>query len=191
MNRKQIIKALKTLSRNLEKKGIRGDIYLLGGAALIIAYNAKKETKDVDAVFLPKSEIRKAAEEVANVLNLKKDWLNDAVKGYLSNKPDQTPVVVLDEPGLRVMSASAEYLLAMKLLSARREDEADIKFLCDYLGIKSSMICSCLGAKFHPKKFADGWCKHKLFVLTQTKLDDVVSCSLLAYSWLTKYLRKI
>ena len=56
---------------------------------------------------------------------------------------------------------------------------------------KGMMTCNCPDAKFRAKKFADGWCKHKLFVLTQTELDNIVVCSLLAYPWLTKYLRKI
>lgn len=151
MKRKEIINVLKTLSDNLKNKGIRGDIYLVGGAAMVVAYDTKRETKDVDAIFVPKNEVKKASEEVANALNLKKDWLNDAVKGYFSEKKDTSSVTILDEPGLRVMSASVEYLLAMKLLSSRREDEADIKFLCEYSGIKSSKEALAVLTKYYPE----------------------------------------
>jgi hypothetical protein len=51
--------------------------------------------------------------------------------------------------------------------------------------------CDCPDAKFRAKIYADGWCKHKLFVLTKTDLDDVVAVSLLTYPWLTKYLKKL
>jgi len=51
--------------------------------------------------------------------------------------------------------------------------------------------CSCPDAKFRAKIYADGWCKHKLFVLTKTDLDDVVAVSLLTYPWLIKYLKKL
>lgn len=134
MDKGRILEVLKALSEILAERGIKGDLFLVGGAALAVAYNARRATRDVDAVFSPKAEIYKAAEEVAKRLNLPPNWLNDAVKGFLE-KSDPAPLLVFDEPGLRVMAASARFLLAMKLLAARREDEEDIRFLCNHLKI--------------------------------------------------------
>jgi len=102
--------------------------------------------------LLLKNEVVKAAAEVADQFNLKEDRLNDAAKGYLSGKKDKSAVKVFDESGLRVMAASAESLLAMKLLSSRREDEDDILLLCKQLKIKTASEALNVLTKYYPEK---------------------------------------
>jgi hypothetical protein len=131
-----ILEALRALARILHAQGIQGEMYLVGGAAIAVAYDARRATRDVDAIFAPKQAIYEAARVVAEDLNLPEQWLNDAVKLFLRGQ-DPAPIPVLDEPGLRVMAASPRYLLALKLLAARREDEADIRFLIGLLGIQT------------------------------------------------------
>lgn len=53
------------MGRHLERRGLQGDLYVVGGAALALAYDARRTTRDVDAVFQPKSEIYAAAAAVA------------------------------------------------------------------------------------------------------------------------------
>ena len=136
MDRGAILEALRALARILNAQGIQGEMYLVGGAAIAVAYDARRATRDVDAIFAPKQAIYEAARVVAEELNLPEHWLNDAVKLFLRGQ-DPAPIPVLDEPGLRVMAASPRYLLALKLLAARREDEADIRFLIEHLGIQT------------------------------------------------------
>lgn len=57
--------ALQAVARHLERRGLQGDLYVVGGAALALAYDARRTTRDVDAVFQPKSEIYAAAAAVA------------------------------------------------------------------------------------------------------------------------------
>jgi hypothetical protein len=45
---------------------------------------------------------------------------------------------VFDHPGLRVLAASPEHLLAMKTLAARKQDVEDIRFLIGKLGLSSA-----------------------------------------------------
>lgn len=106
----------------------------MGGAAIALAYDARRATLDVDAIFEPKMVIYEAAARVAEDLGLPDDWLNDGAKGFLpGNDPDQTQVFV--RPSLEVMAASPEYLLAMKLLASRVEhDTEDIRTLYGILG---------------------------------------------------------
>lgn len=137
MKRDEIIAALKMLSDILSSRGIKADLFLVGGAALCVAYRAREQTRDVDAIFTHTGEVRKAALDVARMMDLPEHWLNDAVKGFLEQS-DPSPLPIMDAEGLRVMAASPRYLLAMKLLASREEDESDIRFLCDYLGIRTA-----------------------------------------------------
>lgn len=70
--------------------------------------------------------------------DLSDDWLNDAVKGFLSENGDYEPFLKLSN--LLVMTASPEYLLAMKCLAMRLgaefHDESDIRYLLRYLNIE-------------------------------------------------------
>jgi len=93
-----------------------------------VGYDARRTTRDLDAVFQPKTAVYDAAEAVARRHGLPGDWLNDAVKRFLPGAdPEARPVFESDF--LRVDVASPRYLLAMKLLSAREQDIDDIVFL--------------------------------------------------------------
>ena len=65
--------------------------------------NARQSTADVDALFRPAAQVRKAAERAAAKAHLPAEWLNDGVKGFLSEKADFAPFLELDH--LRVMVA--------------------------------------------------------------------------------------
>lgn len=136
MTKDKIIAVLTELGKKLVQKGIQGEMYLVGGAAMALAYDAVRVTRDVDAVFVPKNEVSRAAQAVAEDFGLPEMWLNDAVKGFLAGN-DKESIPVLEVPGLRVMAASPRYMLAMKCLAARIEDESDIRYLVGFLGIKT------------------------------------------------------
>jgi len=137
-DRKTALRALEELATVLESRGIAGRLFVVGGVAMAIAFDARRITRDVDAVFEPKSDVYSAAREVASRLNLPDDWLNDAVKGFIpGTDPEALPVFI--RPGLTVTSASARFLLAMKLRAARAEqDVEDIRFLANLLGLESA-----------------------------------------------------
>lgn len=135
MNRDEIMRSLTTLANRLAQRGIQGEMYLVGGAAMALAYDARRVTRDIDAIFVPKAEVYREAQLLAEELGLPELWLNDAVKGFLAGT-DVNATPVLDVPGLRVLAASPRYLLAMKCLASRREDESDIRFLLKRLGIQ-------------------------------------------------------
>jgi len=101
---------------------------------MALAYSTRRVTKDIDAVFEPKSAIYVAAAKVADDLGLPEDWLNDAAKGFMPGE-DEDPHPVPDIRGIEVTTASPRYLLAMKLMAMRfGEDDDDIEILlreCD------------------------------------------------------------
>jgi len=111
------------LSDWLEKAGVHAQLFVVGGAAMALAYDEGRLTRDVDAVLVPAPEVRKAAESIAEVHGLEPDWLNDAAKGFLPGS-DENPTTVFASESLLVQIPSPEYLLAMKLHASR--DEADL-----------------------------------------------------------------
>jgi len=137
LTRDRALEALTGVGRHLVAAGLVGDVYLVGGAAMALAYDADRMTRDIDAVFAPTDEIYKAAQIVGDDLGLPRGWLNDAAKGFVPGA-DPGASTVLDVPGLRVTAASPEFLLGMKLLAARPEqDRGDIAHLARLLDLKT------------------------------------------------------
>jgi hypothetical protein len=93
----------------------------------------------VDAFFKPSRIVREASAAVAVREGLEPDWLNDGVKGFLSEQGEFENFLEL--PNLRVMVAGPEYMLAMKCLSLRIgaefHDVDDVRYLIRHLNIES------------------------------------------------------
>ncbi len=134
-----IRRLLELLNEELRRTDTAGEIYLVGGALMCLAYDARPSTRDVDAFFRPAEKVREAAARVAGRAGIDSHWLNDAVKGYIGAHGDFASFLELDH--LRVMAAQPEYLLAMKCLAMRIgaefHDEDDLRFLLRLLEIRS------------------------------------------------------
>jgi len=137
LDRSQIIHLFNELSTELRNQGIRAEVFLVGGAAMALAYDARRATRDIDAIFAPKTGVHLAAAAVAARNDLPDDWLNDAVKGFLPGSDPQARQV-FENDSLRVDVASPEYLLAMKLLAAREQDIDDIAILYRLCGFTTT-----------------------------------------------------
>lgn len=126
---------LEDLADELAAVGETGELFLVGGAALALGYDARESTRDVDALFEPKLAVYEAAARVGVRAGLDAGWLNDAMKGFLHGD-DVDRRMVMEWPSLLVFVASPRYLLAMKLLAARVERDADdIELLLQLSGI--------------------------------------------------------
>ena len=138
MDRGEIIAALTALAGELERREVVAEMYVVGGAAIALAFDERRATRDIDAVFEPKDVVYEVAAIVAEQLDLPGGWLNDAVKGFLEGD-DPAAAPVLDLPGLRCLAASPETLLALKVLAHRiGEDEADLRLLAGELGLETA-----------------------------------------------------
>lgn len=153
MDRNQITFFLEKLSEALGEKGVQGEIVVYGGAAMVLALKARVSTKDVDAIFAPKEIIYQVSREIEKLYGAPENWLNDAVKGFISSKEEHEPFG--DLPNLKIYTATPEYLLAMKCLSLRLgrgdTDLDDILFLIKHLGIQSSNDLLNLVEKYYPR----------------------------------------
>jgi hypothetical protein len=152
LSQAEIRRLFELLNEELGQIEISGELYLVGGAVMCLAYNARPATADVDALFRPAAEVRRAAARAATRAKVPADWLNDGVKGYLSTEADFAPFLELDH--LRVMIAGPEYLLAMKCLAMRIgaefHDEADVRFLLRLLDVRSFERALEMITKFYP-----------------------------------------
>ena len=73
LSRDTILTALGQLSDELGKHGVLGELNVVGGTAMVLAFNARNATKDVDAIFEPSADVRRAAAVVAENLDLSED----------------------------------------------------------------------------------------------------------------------
>jgi uncharacterized nucleotidyltransferase DUF6036 len=137
LDRATITEALRRLGERLAYRGIVADLYVFGGAAMALAYDLRRSTRDIDALIQPHGAVLAEAESVAQELDLPRWWLNEQASAYVAPGGDAEAPLVFDHPGLRVHAASAQHLLAMKVLAGRRRDADDIRLLADHLGLRT------------------------------------------------------
>lgn len=145
------------MSDELGKQNVIGELCLFGGTVMVLAFNARLSTKDVDAVFRPAPLIRELARRIGEEQHLPLDWLNDGVKGFLSAQHSVTTGNLPQFPHLRLTMPVPEYLLAMKCMAARigsTSDEAsdvpDIVFLIRHLRLNSPRAVLDLVRRYYP-----------------------------------------
>jgi hypothetical protein len=126
--------AFAALSQELAQRGERAQMAITGGAALVLLFNARQTTKDVDAFIVQPdpSRVREAAVQVARKLELPEDWLNDGAKGYFTAISEGE--VLYESASLLVRSVTTEQLLGMKLAAWRDAiDRGDARLLLSRL----------------------------------------------------------
>ncbi len=135
LKKDELIKYLEILAERLARKNLRGEIILTGGAVMCLVHSARDMTKDIDALYEPKSDINRLVENIADEYGLPKDWLNDSVKGFVNENVETQEFMRYGS--LKISAVTPDYLLAMKLMSSRVEgqDYNDIKFLFKKLEI--------------------------------------------------------
>ncbi|WP_230986857.1 DUF6036 family nucleotidyltransferase [Cohnella fermenti] len=143
---------LEQINEELKKRGQHGEICLFGGAVMCLVFQSRDSTKDVDAIFAPTSELYAIIKNIANEHHLASDWLNNAVKGFLSSRHDVRLFRKMSH--LDIFTASPEYMLAMKTLAARTyesKDVDDIRFLLKYLNIRTVDQALAVLERFYPQ----------------------------------------
>jgi len=140
LNIEKVSALLAELGERLAGRGIEGEIYVVGGAAMMLAYDRNRITRDIDAVGVPQEEIDTEVRAMAaDHRDLDRDWLNAKVLPMLPRGVDGERLQVLGALGLTVNVASPRWLLAMKARAARgRRDLDDIWVLCQILGLRST-----------------------------------------------------
>lgn len=130
-NLDDILKELGKEFRKLTKSKAKAELILIGGASILINYNFREMTIDIDAVINASSAMKDAINNVGDKFNLPHGWLNsDFMKtsSYSSKLIEYSIYYRTFSNVLTVRTVSAEYLIAMKLKSAReyKNDLSDI-----------------------------------------------------------------
>ena len=126
LTRAQIEDALRRLGELAQQQGESIELLAVGGAVMVLAYDARLSTHDVDAISLhPESArlVRVLAGQIAAEFGWSADWLNDGAKGYLIGLSDGG--VIYSARGIVVHCPLPAQLLAMKLSAWR--DDVDIQ----------------------------------------------------------------
>jgi hypothetical protein len=124
LTRETMIQALTRLGELADRDRQTLTLVVVGGAALVLRYNARAATQDVDVYMEtpPERQITRTwAAAVAREYGLPTDWLNDGAKGYMQGV--SYGPLLLESVGIRVYQVSAEQLLAMKLSAWRNEQD--------------------------------------------------------------------
>lgn len=131
LDRGDLLDLLDRVAAEAERRSVRLEMFVVGGGAMALAYNTRRTTGDLDAVFEPKQIAYEIAERVASEvehLDLSPDWLNDGVKAFLPGD-DPNAVVFYERAGLAIRVASPRYLFVLKSMAARESDEDDLRVL--------------------------------------------------------------
>jgi hypothetical protein len=150
LDRELLRRAFTLLAERLAVHGVVGEVHVFGGAAMVLAFDARAATRDVDALFEPDGKVLDAAREVAAELGLPRSWLNNQASSYVSGRAGRgTPV--FDHPNLRVMTTPTEHLLAMKVRAARAARDADdVRLLLHHLELRDVSAVETIVARYFP-----------------------------------------
>ena len=153
--KEQVLAALKRLGELAKEKSIQLNLCIYGGCAMMLAYDRKRITRDVDAVIQPLSKIQPIVRIVAQEQGLPEDWINDEVKQFLGTRQSIRELPI-ELPGLQITVPTAGYLLAMKAMACRRAlpgykgDEEDLRFLIRKLEIVKIAQIQAWIDKYYP-----------------------------------------
>jgi hypothetical protein len=160
LSKEDILRGLQKIDTLAKQAGVIVDLAVYGGAALALIFDARRATRDVDAVVNGSPDfLRHVAAQVAHEEGWPLDWLNDGVKGFLSSHEKLQSFGSFDASpagGLRLYTPTPEYLFAMKCMAMRPEgidgshDISDIETLATHIGIVSSAQALELVEAFYP-----------------------------------------
>ena len=137
-----LIRALTRMGELAQREGTKLEVCIYGGAVMMMAYDTRGITKDVDAVIQPSELGWKLVRQVGEELGMPEDWMNDDVRQFVA-PAEQTRVLPWDAPGIALTAPTAGYLLAMKALACRQPlpgfqgDFDDLRFLVRKIGVTS------------------------------------------------------
>ena len=152
--KEDILENLEEIAKRLKSMNKTADVAIYGGSAIILLWEFRKSTRDIDIIIRNgEEEIKNIAKDIAVEKNYPEGWLSDQVKTFSSINAEKKLFLEIpkDEPSLRIFTPDPKYLLAMKCMAMRHEtDTFDIKNLMKMLNIKKEEHVISIVEKYYP-----------------------------------------
>ena len=154
-----VVARLRRLSDELGRVEAEAELCLVGGAVIVLCFNAQPRTRRITALFRSERLVREAAASLAEQESLTSDWLNDSARQLVPSPGISAPF--LEAANLRVFSARGDYVFAMKCASLGfeaddeevRRIEADLRYLLRYLDIHRVSDAMRLLSDYIPRRY--------------------------------------
>jgi hypothetical protein len=138
LDRANVEEAFRLMGQYLLDRKALGEIVIYGGSAILLQFDWRKHSEDVDARIISARShglVVEAMHYAARQLGLSSSWLSESVAMYARSgemESDRIFIGTYPSPeryGLRVMAAKPPYILAMKLRALERvtADDRDFK----------------------------------------------------------------
>lgn len=131
-NRETMRQVFQRMGEVFHEKGLTIEIAVYGGSALALNYDWRENTRDIDysPVNTADDIVGQVAADVMRELDLPFDGLRPDVTIFISDNPQlsvnaEFPPATEEGTGLRVFTATPEYILAMKCKAMRSSLETD------------------------------------------------------------------
>lgn len=120
------------VATELQTRNAHGNLYVIGGSALALAYDDTRTTHDVDArIEGDHGEVIRAIRTVSLRHGLPSTWINEQATPFMPRQSDDSATSVYQHPNLTIKAASLDHLIAMKLNSNRASDLNDVQRLIE------------------------------------------------------------
>lgn len=136
MDKRQI--AFELLAEELAKEGIYLNLICVGG--FVLEYHGLRSTQDVDAFYIESQRTKELIFKVGQKLGLNTSeelWLNNSVANLNPQPPFDSCEVLYSFENLTVYVVSLDYVLGMKLTSARDQDLKDVGDIIKHKRLRS------------------------------------------------------
>lgn len=136
MDRRQV--AFELLNEELAKEGLNLALICVGG--FVLEQHGFRTTQDIDAFYIEIPKINEVIYRVGQQLGLNTSedvWLNNSVANLNLRPPFEFCEVLYSFENLTVYTVSLDYLLGMKLTSAREQDLIDVGEIIRFRGLSS------------------------------------------------------
>ena len=148
------------------------DLVLIGGAAMILHFGARRATRDIDMLVLrgDLAKLRQAVKMLARERDLPEDWMSDAAKGFADILPPDFyhRLATLDLPFryLRLYALGRPEQVAMKIVALREQDLEDLELLMPLMSEADKNVLVAI--MYHVGTFRQDWAqKIRYFLLEQ------------------------